>query len=125
MLLLWAAFSVVFALSPLFVNFLLVRDDPQFEWQKLANRGELFLIAAALSADAIGRVWNQRAVSGLYGTFVLVGCVYILFVASVEFGTLAPRLDAGSRLAWKPVRDSVVMYICAVATAFAALLIEE
>src|SRR5580658_2743347 len=111
-LLLWTAFSVVFALSPLFVNFLLVRDDPQFEWQKLANRGELFLIAAALSADAIGRVWNQRAVNGLYGTLVLVGCVYILFATSIEFGTVAPKLDLGARLAWKQVRDSVVVFLC-------------
>jgi hypothetical protein len=124
-LLLWTAFSVAFALGPLFVNFLLVRDDPQFEWQKLANRGELFLIATALSADGIGRVWNQRAVNGFYGTVVLVACVFILFTTSAEFGIVAPKLDVGTRLALNQVRDSVVVFGCAVVTGFAAVLIEE
>jgi hypothetical protein len=59
-ILLWLAFSVVFALGPVFINYLIARDDPAFEWMRWFGRGELFLISSALCADAVGRMWDQK-----------------------------------------------------------------
>jgi len=121
----WLAFSVVFALSPLFVNFLLVRDKPNFDWTELYNRGELFLVSAVLCADAVGRMWGQRAEAGYLVTFCLIGCFFILFASSVEFGMFARTLDAGGRLGALEVHDSAVAFGATVLAGLGAVLAEE
>jgi hypothetical protein len=67
--LLWLAFSVVFALGPLLVNFLLVRHQTGFELTRVYDRGELFLISTALCGDAVGRLFNHK---GSASIFVLI-----------------------------------------------------
>ncbi len=122
---LWLAFSVVFALGPLFVNYLLVRDKPTFAWTDLYNRGELFLVSAALCADAVGRMWGQRAEAGYVVTFCLISCFYILFASSIEFGMFAPKLDAGLRLDTHQVHDSLIEFGATILAGLGAVLAEE
>jgi hypothetical protein len=124
-LLLWLAFSVIFALGPLFVNFLLVRDKPDFNWAQLYNRGELLLVSAALCADAVGRLFNLDGERSYFVILCLIGAVYLLFTSSVEFGMAAPGIDAGLRLTPKQVHDSVYQFAGTVFAGLGSVLAED
>ena len=66
---LWFAFSVVLALLPLLVNLLMFHvDGKPIAWFELVSHGELFLVAAALSADGLGRLRVRGEIGGT-GTF--------------------------------------------------------
>jgi hypothetical protein len=123
-LLLWLAFSVVFALGPLFVNFLLVRDKPDFAWVQLFNRGELLLVSAALCADAVGRLFGRNGERSYFVIFCLICAVYLLFTSSVEFGMAAPAIDAGVRLTPKQAYDSLYQFAGTVLAGLGSLLAE-
>jgi len=125
-LLLWLAFSVVFSLAPLFVNFLLIRDKSDFAWVQLCSRGELFLVSAALCADAVGRLFGQAGERSYSVILCLICAVYILlFNSSVEFGMLAPGLDAGVRLLPKQAYGSVYELVGTVLAGMGAALAED
>ena len=123
--LMWLAFSVVFALCPLFINYLLIRGKEDFHWLHLLNRGELFLISAAICADAVGRMWGQKASAGYFSTVCLIGCMFILFASSAEFGMVAQSLDAGARLSDSQSIDSVVEFGVTIMAGLGAVLVEE
>lgn len=123
--LMWLAFSVIFALAPVFINYLIVRGASDFRWIHLLNRGELFLISAALCADAVGRMWGQKAQAGYLSACCLIGCLYILFAASIEFGIAAPKLDGGGRLTDSQTEDSLIYFVVAVGAGLGAVLVEE
>src|SRR5579864_9176371 len=79
---LWLAFGVVFALSPLFFNFLMLRVDGKTSTiVDLCSRGELFLISAVIAADALGKLFTGHK-GGAFRTACGVGCVYLLVWAS-------------------------------------------
>jgi hypothetical protein len=55
---LWMAFGVVFALLPIGINYINGRvGGAHQDFVTLTKAGELFLVAGAISADAIGRVF--------------------------------------------------------------------
>lgn len=125
-LLLWLFLGVVFALSPLACNFLLLRvDGKPATILELCSRGELFLISAAIAADALGKLFNQsqgRAAQIVCG----IGCVYLLFWASVEFAMVAPKLSVPQSynsvgVAW----DSIWVFAFTIAAGMGAVLISE
>jgi hypothetical protein len=120
----WALFGVVFALGPLFANWLLAQDKGHFTWDVLIRKGELFLIAAAIVADAIGRVWSQKT-TGLMGTFCMGGCVLLLFLTSVEFGMVAPTIDAGQSISWHHMKHSLFEFGGSVVAGLGAVLLES
>jgi uncharacterized PurR-regulated membrane protein YhhQ (DUF165 family) len=122
---LWLAFSVLFALAPLFVNFLLIRDHPDFGLSGLYDRGELFLVSSVLAADAVGRLFGRSSNRSLLLILCLICAVFLLFASSVEFGIAAPKLDAGIRLTPAQARDSLYEFIGTVVTGFGAVLTEE
>jgi hypothetical protein len=124
-ILIWLAFSVLFALTPLFVDFLLTRETEAFQLSHLLGRGELLLISAALCADAVGRMWGQKAQPGYFSTICLVCCVFVLVLSSIEFGMYAPTLDAGKRLPEHEVMDSLKMFGVTVAVGLGAVFVEE
>jgi hypothetical protein len=123
--LMWLAFSVVFALTPLFIDFLLTRGNEQFQILHLLSRGELFLISAAICADAVGRMWGLKAEKGIFSTLCLICCVFVLVLSSAEFGINAPNLDAGKRLTDSEALDSLIMFGVTVAVGLGAVLVEE
>jgi hypothetical protein len=124
-LLMWLAFSVVFALGPLFVNFLIVREKPDFGWAQLYNRGELLLVSAALCADAVGRLFSRDGERNYFVIICLISAVYLLFTSSVEFGMAAPGIDAGARLTPKQVMDSVYQFAGTVFAGLGSVLAED
>jgi uncharacterized PurR-regulated membrane protein YhhQ (DUF165 family) len=124
-LLLWLAFSVVFALSPLFVNYLLIRERPEFAWTKLYNRGELFLVSAALAADAVARLFSRTGKRNLLAIVCFIGVVFLLLATSVEFGMAAPVLELGTRLGEAQEFDSVFYFCCTVVAGAGALWLED
>jgi hypothetical protein len=123
--LMWLAFSVLFALTPLFIDFLLTRGKEQFQLLHLLGRGELFLISAAICADAVGRMWGQKTEKGYFSTVCLIACVFVLVLSSAEFGINAPTLDAGKRLTDSEALDSLILFGVTVAVGLGAVLVEE
>jgi hypothetical protein len=125
MLVLWLAFSVVFALGPLFANYLVTRDEASFSWLVLYDRGELFFIAIVLCGDTVGRLFNQKSRGELPTICCLVFAVYILFGLSVKFGTVAVDLARGGRIPWRAAHDSFWGLIGAVAAGTGSIWIVE
>jgi hypothetical protein len=85
----WAIFTVLFAVGPLFANVLAAEDQEHFRWAEVVGRGELFVIAAAITGDGLGRVWNNRAVNDYYGTLCFGALAFILLATCVEFGWIS------------------------------------
>lgn len=124
----WAIFTVLFAIGPLFANLLAVEDEQNFKWAEVVGRGELFIIAAAITGDGLGRVWNQRAVNGIFGTLCFGALAFILLATCVEFGWISRDLaTVASMKAIKTshIRDSLIVFGASVVAAFAAVVVEE
>lgn len=99
----WVAFGVILALLPLFINFLMLRlSGKPFAWYDLSSRGELFLVAAAISADALSRLWLRRLIPRPGATLCFIGCFYALILASVEFSLVKQSFSRESRMTDSP-----------------------
>jgi hypothetical protein len=124
-ILLWLGFSVVFALSPLFINFLMVRGSADFDLTKLYDRGELFLIAAALCADAMGRLFNHRGSPSFPVIVCMMAAVYLLFTSTVEYGMVARDVYNGHAIDPATAGDSWKQFLGTVAAGLGAVFTEE
>lgn len=122
--LLWLGFSVVFALGPLFINYLLVRGEPNFDVTRIYDRGELFLISAALCADALGRLFNHKGNPSFLIIVCMIGVVYLLFTSTVEYGLVARDVYTGHSINAAASGDSWKQFIATVAAGLAAVLTE-
>jgi len=123
--LLWLGFSVIFALSPLFINFLLVRGESHFDYTKLYDRGELFLIAAALCADAVGRLFDHKGNPSFFIIVCMMGVVYLLFSSTAEYGMIAKDVYIGKAINPNTSKDSLVQFLATVCAGLGAVLTEE
>ncbi len=123
--LLWLGFSVVFALAPLFINFLLVRGEPAFSLTRLYDRGELFLISSALCADAMGRLFNHKGRPSFFVIVCMMGVVYLLFSSTVEYGMAAKDVYVGHPINPATSGDSWKQFLATVAAGLGAVLAEE
>lgn len=121
---LWIAFSVVFALLPLFIDFLMLRiSGKAVDWHNLSSHGELFLIAAAISADALGRLWRSGIRSHWWASFCFIGCLFALICSSVEFSLVASKIQASSPYEGVTVaRDSLASFLFAFGSALSVML---
>jgi hypothetical protein len=123
---LWIAFGVVLALLPLLVNLLMFHvDGKPATWPELGSHGELFLVAAAIAADGLGRLWVRGLVGGA-GTLCLIGCIYVLVWSSIEFSLVAAKLQqnapyAGTQVAW----DSAGVFVAVFMTCLGVMLYTE
>jgi hypothetical protein len=124
---LWIAFSVLFALLPLFINFLMMRlSGKAFDWHALSSHGELFLVAAAISADGLGRLWLSDIRRHWWASLCLIGCVFALCSSSVEFSLVASKLQAGTPYDGIAVaRDALVSFMFAFGSALSVMLYVE
>jgi hypothetical protein len=125
---LWIAFSVLFALLPLFINFLTLRiSSKAVDWHDLTSRGELFLVAAAISADGLGRLWLKGDRSKWRVSLCFIGCFFSLVFSSIEFSLVASKVQAGAPYDGILVaRDALTSFLFAfVSTLGAMLYIEE
>jgi hypothetical protein len=124
----WIIFTVLFAVGPLFANLLAIEDESHFTWAAVIGRGELFVIAAAITGDGLGRIWGQRAVNGVYGTLCFGALAFVLLATCVEFGWISRDLAAVADLKIinpSHIRNSLIIFGAAVAAAFSAVIIEE
>jgi hypothetical protein len=124
-ILLWLGFSVVFALAPLFINFLLVRGEPDFNLSKVYERGELFLISAALCADATGRLFNHKGNPSFLLIICTMAVIYLLFTSTVEYGTVAKNVYDGQSINPAVSSDSWKQFIATVLACLGAVFMEE
>jgi hypothetical protein len=92
----WLLFGVCVALMPLGWNALrtVIRGGiPTL--QELCSHGELFLIAGAIAARALGEIVASGRDLGIYKLLSGVGCVGVLMVSSVLFADVSGYLSMG------------------------------
>ena len=125
---LWIAFSVLLALLPLLVNYLMLRvSGTAIDWHDLSSRGELFVVAAAISADGLGRLWLSGIRSPWWASFCFIGCLFALLCASVEFSLVASKLQSSTPYDGVTVaRDALASFLFAFGSTLGVMLyIEE
>ena len=118
----WAIFTVVFGIAPLFASWA-VGDLPFSE--AALGHGELFLIAAVLTGDAFGRVWNEKATTDVAGTICLGSLGLILAFSALEFGNVSKDLLHLKSITPNHVLASIVDFVVACFVAFVAVRMEE
>jgi hypothetical protein len=146
---LWFTCSIVFALLPLAINYINGRVDGKAPgWVDLLASGELFLIAAAVAADAVGRVFMGGERKRNFRISCGVGCALLLLVTSIYFGRIAFSVDEQRTAVTKAAearnidlaierlhhpgvdratnaRDSLLLFALTVAAAFGVILVEQ
>jgi hypothetical protein len=93
-ILLWMTCSVLFALLPIAINYINGRANRRPPgWVGLLAGGELFLISAALAADAFGRALLGGRRFRILRVICGIGCALLLAVTSVYFGRIAFSIE--------------------------------
>lgn len=96
----WVFFNVLIALSPLAFNYLFhaIITFSNLQIHFLFSRGELFLISAAIAADAIGES-VIGTIKNKFAKVITVGfCVILVMVSSFLFAIVSISLDASLTL---------------------------
>jgi hypothetical protein len=119
----WAIFTVLFGVAPLFASWAVSEDS--FNMFTIMGHGELFLIAAVLTGDAFGRVWNERATQDVWGTVCLGSLGLILAYSALEFGNASKDLVQTKHITSGHIYISLVDFVAASVAAFAAVRMEE
>jgi hypothetical protein len=148
-ILLWLGCSVVLAFLPIGVNWgsLYIHDQPH-GYVTLFTQGEAFLIASALTADAIGRASLGGASKRGFRVVCLVASLILLVSTACYFGVISADLethrrqmemvaqsgDAGALLElWRKapfdvarvVNASLGLLVPSILTALGVILVEE
>jgi|ERR1700733_6368439 biotin transporter BioY len=118
----WAIFTVVFGVAPLFASWA-VGNLPFAE--AMFGRGELFLIAAVLTGDAFGRVWNEKATTDVAGTICIGALGLILAFSAFEFGNASKDLLTLKTITPSHIVASITDFFFACVVAFVAVRMEE
>jgi hypothetical protein len=119
----WAIFTVIFGVAPLFASWAV--SDAPFSRGTIIGHGELFLIAAVLTGDAFGRVWNENATKDLWGTVCLGALGLILAYSALEFGNSSKDLLNGRSITDSHIEASIADFVASIISAFAAVRLEE
>jgi hypothetical protein len=97
----WLIFTVIFGVTPIVVNFIYLRtisrSTAPIPMEKLLGKGELFLVAALLARDALGRLFNGFPANQWVRLLAIVAgaaCIGIVIWSSVQFAYLVPSLLA-------------------------------
>jgi hypothetical protein len=118
----WAIFTVIFGVAPLFASWAV--GDRTFS-EAMFGRGELFLIAAVLTGDAFGRVWNEKATTDVAGTICLGALGLILAFSALEFGNASKDLLKSQSITAVHIVASVTDFAAACFVAFVAVRMED
>ncbi len=118
----WVIFTVIFGVAPLFASWA-VGDLPFNE--AAFGHGELFLIAAVLTGDAFGRVWNEKATTDVAGTICLGSLGLILAYSALEFGNVSKDLLNSKSITPNHVGASIVDFLAACLVALVVVRMEE
>jgi hypothetical protein len=127
-LLRWLLFGVVVATAPLLADALsgLTRG----EWvsmEALLTRGELLLVAAAISAAAIGELFAKDMASMLVGRLLIGGASLVLILMSaLWFADIAAALRDGETVdaSWITLGSLIIFGMAAIVGACAMVLAE-
>jgi hypothetical protein len=91
-MLIWLFFTVGFALTPLYANWIVLHTDTHYAWYWLFRHGEIYLVSGAFAADSISRILRKTPPLGFPDLLIVAVCIYVLFGSTMEFGTAAPRM---------------------------------
>jgi hypothetical protein len=146
---LWLAVSVGFALMPLAASYINGRSSGKPpDWIDLLSGGELFLIAAALTADGIGRAFLGGKRFQSFRISCGIGCALLLAATSLYFGRIAFSSEEQRTVLISAVqakdlslarqalehpgvdrqitsKDSLWLFVFAIAASFGIILVEE
>ena len=120
----WAIFTVIFSLGPLLANVFATGDKPYVELSDIIGRGELFVIAAAVTADGLARIWTEEAVKDILGTVIFGSLAFLLLATCTEFGWISNDLRTAHVIAQNHMTNSLVIFACSVVAGFSAVLME-
>jgi hypothetical protein len=119
----WAIFTVIFGVAPLFAV-LIVADDSSLN--VMIGHGELFLLAAVLTGDAMGRVANKHAMDKVGGILCLGFLGLLLAHSALQFGVVSK--DLTTKQLWiKPGHEawSAINFLAAVIASYFAVGLED
>jgi hypothetical protein len=120
----WIIFTVLFSLGPLLANYLVALDEQQVGWGEIIGRGELFVIAAAVTADGLGRIWTAKAVQTTEGTIIFGALIFLLFASCTEFGYVSDQLKGIREISSVHIRNSVIIYLATVTAGLCSVFME-
>jgi hypothetical protein len=122
----WLIFSVILALLPLAFNYLRLEMRGQdATLQALLGNGELLLVAAAISAAAIGEVIGSGKAYGAPKFLAGGGALMILALASMQFADVAAAQALPSYRPGVVVWASQFFFIFAVITGAGCVALSE
>jgi hypothetical protein len=146
---LWFTCSVIVALLPIGINYLNGRVNGRPPgWVELLAGGELFLLAGAVAADAVGRACMGGDRFRFLRIACGIGCGLLLLATSLYFGRIAfgieehrielaasihaNNLELASKLLVSPVidratvaSDSLWLFAFTLICAFCVIIVEE
>ena len=123
----WFIFSVLLALLPLLTNYLLhkIAQTP-ITLEKLLSHGELFLIATALGATALGEIIASHKQRGILTTCSGGGCLLIVITSSMLFAFVSgtPLFKANIDISFVKML-SIIVYLSAFLTSGSSIAFTE
>ena len=123
----WCVFSVVIATLPIVFNYLImVTRGAEATIITLTSRGELLLLAAGMTASAVGEIIGSG--SNLLKLKIIAGggCVIILMLAALYFAHVSAELNAGRTIQLSVVSNmSVLMFVFGIISSGSCIAIVE
>lgn len=125
----WLVFSVVLALLPIGLNAIktIFRAGETFAWLGLIEHGELLIIAAAVSAAAMGLLIGTGNGRFKIGKIIAGGAALIMtLVAASSYADLSAAIGAGVPM--KPdaiFATSIVVFICSFVASAGCVVLGE
>ena len=123
----WLLFGVGIAIVPICLNYLTLSGrgvSPSFTM--LISRGELLLVAAVISAEAISRLIGSEKKRGIRKVLAGGGCIIILFLCAGWFASISADLATGNHVDAQVVTyNSIWMFMFALISGGSCVALEE
>lgn len=124
----WTIFNVIIALLPLIFNslFRILKSELEVDFHPIFFRGELFIISAAIAADAIGEFMIGE-ISNKYARLIIGGtCVIMLALSTLLFAAVSVNAEVSSPLSQSRVTNfSIVVFMATVISSGACKYLTE
>jgi hypothetical protein len=118
----WVIFTVLFGLFPLLASAIAVENNISTE--ALIGHAELYLIASVLIGDALGRIWNARAVAREWSIVCFAALALVLAHCALKFGTLAEHIRDCQKICPEQQYASIFTFVISILVSYWAVELE-